>query len=333
MEIPIEVFALLFFGSITIMLIGLLKQLGVALAIAGMLIIVLSLLTDTIILGYSEPQIDSVTDLTDTTPVSGLVTIETHNYSNSTGWTQINQDGGADKIEITGGALSYTGSAGGSNNNRQTMHRAISETLSNTHWQINGKLRWTSQTGGGAFFVYAVSENTSWLNDGSSNDMIGLIYSFSATGRLAISVKDGTTATTSSFISSISSSTDYYWRLERLDATTTKLSVFSDSARTTHVSGSPIAFTVPSGITALDTIQHSNNFGDGTGNLFTGTVDDVTILTEKDTMVTNVIGQSYTYIDAEPNTFLFTEWHKIFLMLIGAFMMILAPVVVFMKDK
>lgn len=47
----------------------------------------------------------------------------------------------------------------------------------------------------------------------------------------------------------------YYLRLERLTPTECKISIFSNSARTTHVPGSPQCFTIEAGIVDLDTKQ------------------------------------------------------------------------------
>jgi hypothetical protein len=64
MEIPIEVFAILIGTALVIMTIGLAKKVGVALAVSGMFIIVLALLTDVIILGVMPETSTTVGDTT-----------------------------------------------------------------------------------------------------------------------------------------------------------------------------------------------------------------------------------------------------------------------------
>jgi len=48
----------------------------------------------------------------------------------------------------------------------------------------------------------------------------------------------------------------YYLSLERTSANSTQLSIFSDSARTLHLQGSPVSFIINSEIEGLNTIQH-----------------------------------------------------------------------------
>ena len=91
-----------------------------------------------------------------------------------------------------------------------------------------------------AVILYANSNNTNWGFYGES--------------------KDNNNAWTQSSIISITgppaSAVTYYMRLQRLDATTGLISVFSNSARTTHITGSPQCFTIANTCTGLTHVQH-----------------------------------------------------------------------------
>ena len=98
-------------------------------------------------------------------------------------------------------------------------------------------------TSGDAFAVSIYSNKTIrlWKKDGSSH-----------------SIDSNTNAIT------IATGTDYYARFSRTSATVIKFELFTDSARTTHVSGSPITFTFSETIQGLDNLTHcgrSDNVG------------------------------------------------------------------------
>jgi len=86
-------------------------------------------------------------------------------------------------------------------------------------------------------------------------------------------------------IIAINSNQTYYCRLERLNATRCRLSVFDDNNRTHHVPNSPQCFDIPEQISGLNTLQHSTTpYGNYTREL-TATIDNTIIYNISD--VTN----------------------------------------------
>jgi hypothetical protein len=65
MDIPIELFAILIGIAVVIMIVGLAKKIGVALAVSGIFIIVIALLADVIILGV-KPETSTTVGATTT---------------------------------------------------------------------------------------------------------------------------------------------------------------------------------------------------------------------------------------------------------------------------
>ncbi len=72
--------------------------------------------------------------------------------------------------------------------------------------------------------------------------------------------------------------TPYYIKLERINATSGRINVYSDPGFTNHVTNSPQCFPIPNGeeITGLNTLQHSNA-PDGVGRELTGALDNTCI--------------------------------------------------------
>lgn len=72
--------------------------------------------------------------------------------------------------------------------------------------------------------------------------------------------------------------TPYYIKLERINATSGRINVYSDPGFTNHVTNSPQCFPIPNGeeITGLNTLQHSNA-PDGVARELTGTLKNTCI--------------------------------------------------------
>ncbi|MBL0139275.1 MAG: DNRLRE domain-containing protein [Bacteroidetes bacterium] len=94
---------------------------------------------------------------------------------------------------------------------------------------------------------------------------------------------DATTPVIAGSIDIPSWNTDFFVRLERFDATSGLLSVFSDAARTIHIPGSPVCLLFPSTVQGLNTLQHTNVNQAGAGRRFTGTVDNTCIRSTRTT--------------------------------------------------
>lgn len=204
---------------------------------------------------------------------TAVVTInhsEYYNYSNSTGWTQFGT-----LVVISGGQMQYNYMSGGSNFNRQEQYKALAagETLPNTAWRGDFTFSYSSYVASPDAIIFGMAENTNWFGDGSSNDFLGVVFNG---GSIQIYATDGASTTVSSTIA-VSSGTTYYPRLERTSATSITLYVYTNSARTTQTAGSPVTLSIASTIQNLSYIVHGNRWGAGTGNLYTGVTDDLTL--------------------------------------------------------
>ena len=75
----------------------------------------------------------------------------------------------------------------------------------------------------------------------------------------------------------ISLSTTYYVRLERTTSTNVTLSIFSDAARTSHITGSPQSGAVNAACISLDNIQASTYAAGSSLRSLTSTLDDLVV--------------------------------------------------------
>ena len=117
------------------------------------------------------------------------------------------------------------------------------------------------------------------------NDAIGVFHGLPSSDSLKIHGIDdeqlGGVGIGSSSGISISSSTTYFPRFERVNSTFTELSIFSDSARTTQIAGSPVSLTIPATVEGLRFVS-SQTFSEAGGvRTLTGTLDNLNI-TETD---------------------------------------------------
>jgi len=127
-----------------------------------------------------------------------------------------------------------------------------------------------------AIFVFGVSSALENYNGGAGD---GVCFEFGYNGsnpRLFL-VKKENGSNGAGELGAFATSTTYYVTLERTSAIEAKLSVFSDSGRTTHIAGSPITIAL-SGVTGLRYIQGSNyNDNAGAGYAVTGWIDDLIV--------------------------------------------------------
>lgn len=92
-----------------------------------------------------------------------------------------------------------------------------------------------------------------------------------------VGVNGGVVGVYSTAITGLANNTSYYARMEKTSATNVTLSLFTDAARTTHVSGSPQSATVSSGITGLTTFQVSNYNDNSTLGPIKGWIDNLKV--------------------------------------------------------
>lgn len=160
------------------------------------------------------------------------------------------------------------------------VHTAIGTTLSDTEWILESEFLVNTHSNNPGHNVFALSAGTqnTILTD---QDMIGLYYTQLGDPGVGLHVvqKDGTNALTfegSKIILGIGE--QVYIRLARTSDTTALFEVFSDAARTQHVTGSPVAVTgiLPT-IVGLNTLQHANDLNGGSGRNLTAEIDNTSI--------------------------------------------------------
>lgn len=123
----------------------------------------------------------------------------------------------------------------------------------------------------------------------TSNPSDGNVY-------FQIKARDGKREYTSKRITANTLKIIYYLRLERTSETNMKMSVFTDSVRTKHITGSPMSLTIPKTLTGLNTAQIGGVARGWSPRQLTGWVDNLCldytlcktvkpVLTNKDTLI------------------------------------------------
>ena len=191
-------------------------------------------------------------------------------YTTNSGWTQTGttvtvDSGTADKLDFT----AVVGNAD------HRVSKAIGVTLSDTLWICDYEINITAMGALTEAFPLFISAGTAKLR--STQDELGTtIYNNAGTHQMAITSRLDNSGLNSTYIN-ISLSTLYYIRLERTSATNVRLNIFSDSGRTSHIAGSPVNYTINSGIGGLTTVQHSSDDGAGNANTINLTIDNLKI--------------------------------------------------------
>jgi hypothetical protein len=196
-------------------------------------------------------------------------------YTTNSGWTQtgtkVTVDSGTpDKVKGTGNSGIGT---------QESVTKSLGVTLSNTTWSAEFELKMISASDWYSI-PFGLSAGTSNIET-ATQDSVGI--TFNGNGGLQPKVygfyKDGSGSWTQVIPTSIlylTAGTLYYLRVERTSSTNIKISVFTDSGRTTHITNSPYNFTIPSTIGGLTTIQHSHR-ADSFANNSTWEIDNVKI--------------------------------------------------------
>lgn len=165
-----------------------------------------------------------------------------------------------------------------------------------TFWRMDFEFQFSanaSNRGYGHYIAVATSNTQDMVSTNipmstpSNNDLIGVEFNTpnaasTASANVAIRAKHGTVLAALSSGILVNPSTLYYITLERLSAGEIKLSVYSDLARTVHISGSPVCFTsfdaaTGTGSSSLSYLQHGVISWAGLERTLTATVDNLTI--------------------------------------------------------
>ena len=182
-------------------------------------------------------------------------------YTSNSGWTQTGS-----KVTVDSGKSDWVdANAAATNDSLQQVIKSLGITLSDTAWTADFTYINNGGTVGGYPFVF---QSGTGNYDSASNDAITM--SEDNPNKIKINTKNGGTYVAGSSTIAVSSGTTYYIRIQRTSATDIKLSAFTDSARTTHTSGSPVTASNAgiANITGLTYVQHQNQTtgGGGTSN-------------------------------------------------------------------
>lgn len=193
------------------------------------------------------------------------VTFE-HDYSNSTGWTEVGTT-----TNIAGGV--WTSDSAG-NNADHGFYKALGFTLDNEKWYCEFDIK---QTGSGDILESGVplffSTGTAKPLDGS-HSALGIQANNGGAVELWANTAGTTSMTTGQ--TAFVYGTQYYGVLIRTSATNLQLKYYTDSARTQQY-GSTTNKTISSGITGLTTIQHRTTDNGGTSSGASNIIDNVKI--------------------------------------------------------
>jgi len=224
-------------------------------------------------------------------------------FSSATGWASVANDVGG--VAVTGGQLTGWGSDGGIT--REIFYDLVVNNGVIISWIAEFDFQYnvpnTSTNPGHSPFTLSDSTATtdSFQTAGpatpsvphprSISMIVGNQNAFNIDRGVQILIKDTTTSISSVGVSGLAGVIDLdafanitvFPRLERTSATTYKLSVFTDSARTIHVTGtasggdSPVTLTSTQVVTSTNFIHSSNNSAGGAGRVLSGFIDNLSI--------------------------------------------------------
>jgi len=207
-------------------------------------------------------QVGSRAEITDSRKMYNLQGASTisfeDDYTSNSGWTQTGS-----KVTVNSGKADWVdANAAATNDSLQQVIKSLGITLNDTAWIADFTYINNGGTVGGYPFVF---QSGTGNYDSASNDAITM--SEDNPNNIKINTKNGGTYVAGSSTIAVSSGTTYYIRIQRISATDIKLSAFTDSARTTHTSGSPVTVSNAgiANITGLTYVQHQNQTTGGGG--------------------------------------------------------------------
>ena len=192
-------------------------------------------------------------------------------YTTNTGWTQVGTNITVNSVGNPDVCYFNADDANNDEKDNKQLGFTLSDSLWYADWEmktISGSVDWFSNP-------YMLTSSTGKTQ---SADAIGIRIqggTGSAANCFAIRYDGGVGAASAAKID-LTTTTLYYFRLERTSTTNIKLSVFTDSGRTTHETGSPVSLTIPSTVQTLTTLQHSN-LEDAFNELITLQIDNTEI--------------------------------------------------------
>jgi hypothetical protein len=217
--------------------------------------------------------------------------ILTDDFSSSANW----QSEGNGDVNISNGKCNFSNVCDGSPNR---VYRSLNTTLSDNYWKAECSFSILNANPPG----HGTSDNILTLTDGtldyenSQNAIVAFITSSDPTDNdinnwyFGIGYNKGSGGHNCiSRIYANSSISSYYIRLERIGIGLIQLSVFTDSAFSTDLPGSPIAFEIDSTITGLNTVQHATCTIGSPARLINATVDNDLICEQTSTGINETV--------------------------------------------
>lgn len=236
-----------------------------------------------------------------------------NDFSSAANWTTEGTG-----VNINTGTFNYNNCIGGSSNRMHTNHNV---TLTN-NWRLDFDFNFTDfGTGGpghhlasltaGTLDPVSGSNGTPW-NPTNQDAVAAMFFSTNHSNNINTFMLVGCSKNdNNAWINSagilLSEDVQYYITLERLDQTHGRISVYSDPARTLHVTNSPQCFAINAGVTTnLNVLQHGNTSWAGSDRSLTGTIDNdcLSLLNFSAGAITN--GQK-TPCGTAPNTIMSTS--------------------------
>jgi len=180
-----------------------------------------------------------------TNPVTQETATETDDFT-SDNYTDVGSN-----MTVTGGAIT---SASAACNGDNRCWKLLNQTLDDKNWCVQFKFNHTASSGAWVHYPFVFTSTQAGINP-ASYDQLGMVFESSASNPVLKLMKtDGTTLNHSGTEYIISTSTDYYIRISRINITTLRLEIFTDSGFSVLVHTQD--YTVDSTIVDLDTVQH-----------------------------------------------------------------------------
>lgn len=275
-NLPIEIFYMLMAVFGIMLGIGLVWKQGVFTMIAGIFLILIFLPVTSFAFGsvWVETGVSELCGTVDDVLGDALFT---ELYTTNTGWTQVST-----QITVDSGAADAVHFNAAQDGTDRRVHKSLGVTLDGT-FRLDFQVTLTAKNLPTHYPVVLSSSNLAPRT--GAQDVLGVGYGSSAWGTsdtdgfLVVSKDSADSLINPHFSTNIAAGTGstYYLTLERLSDTLVRLSVYSDSGRTTHVAGSPQITGVGAEVTGFTTVQHSVDSAAASSRTLTLTGDNLTI--------------------------------------------------------
>ena len=220
------------------------------------------------------------------------------NFRVATNWTQV-----GNSVSINNGRVDFISATGGQ---QRRVYRILDNPLNaNDTWKVELEFTptdlgdWSGQPAAG-HFLFALTQTTGEpLNDcpnvactgypSGTQDvvMVNFLNPTPPNGSVNFEIQhlQSGNELESAKIPFIGLNTTYYLTFERLGPNDYRLAVFTNAARTNHLSGSPVSLNVPVAITGLTTVQHGAIARGNALRELTGRIDNLCVIANPATVV------------------------------------------------